>query len=130
MTLAGQIAVVTGASRGIGRAAAFSLAHAGAYIVVNYRGNQAAAEESLAAIVEAGGKGELSQFDIAVEDQVDEALKKVVDGHGKIDILVNNAGVTADNLLIRMKSADWDQVIGINLKGTVLCTKVVTRHMI
>jgi 3-oxoacyl-[acyl-carrier protein] reductase len=130
MTLAGQIAVVTGASRGIGRAAAFSLAHAGAYIVVNYRGNQAAAEESLAAIVEAGGKGELSQFDIAVEDQVDEALKKVVDGHGKIDILVNNAGVTADNLLLRMKSADWDQVIGINLKGTVLCTKVVTRHMI
>ncbi len=130
MSLAGQIAVVTGASRGIGRAAAFSLAHAGAYIVVNYRGNQAAAEESLAAIVEAGGKGELSQFDIAVEDQVDEALKKVVDGHGKIDILVNNAGVTADNLLIRMKSADWDQVIGINLKGTVLCTKVVTRHMI
>jgi 3-oxoacyl-[acyl-carrier protein] reductase len=130
MTLSGQIAVVTGASRGIGRAVAFSLAHAGAYIVVNYRGKQAAAEESLAAIVEAGGKGELSQFDIAVEDQVEEALKKVVDGHGKIDILVNNAGVTADNLLIRMKPADWDQVIGINLKGTVLCTKIATRHMI
>jgi 3-oxoacyl-[acyl-carrier protein] reductase len=130
MTLSGQIAVVTGASRGIGRAVAFSLAHTGAYIVVNYRGKQAAAEESLAAIVEAGGKGELSQFDIAVEDQVEEALKKVVDGHGKIDILVNNAGVTADNLLIRMKPADWDQVIGINLKGTVLCTKIATRHMI
>jgi 3-oxoacyl-[acyl-carrier protein] reductase len=130
MTLSGQIAVVTGASRGIGRAVAFSLAQTGAYVVVNYRGNQAAAEESLAAIVEAGGKGELSQFDIAVEDQVEEALKKVVDGHGKIDILVNNAGVTADNLLIRMKPADWDQVIGINLKGTVLCTKIATRHMI
>jgi 3-oxoacyl-[acyl-carrier protein] reductase len=130
MTLSGQIAVVTGASRGIGRAVAFSLAQTGAYVVVNYRGNQAAAEESLAAIVEAGGKGELSQFDIAVEDQVEEALKKVVDAHGKIDILVNNAGVTADNLLIRMKPTDWDQVIGINLKGTVLCTKVATRHMI
>ena len=130
MTLSGQIAVVTGASRGIGRAVAFSLAQAGAYVVVNYRGNQAAAEESLAAVVDAGGKGELAQFDIAIEDQVEEALKKVVDAHGKIDILVNNAGVTADNLLIRMKPTDWDQVIGINLKGTVLCTKAATRHMI
>ena len=130
MTLSGQIAVVTGASRGIGRAAALSLGQAGAYVIVNYRGNQAAAEQSLAAIVEAGGKGELSQFDIAAEDQVEAAMKKIVDGQGKIDILVNNAGVTADSLLIRMKPADWDQVIGTNLKGTVLCTKIVTRYMI
>jgi 3-oxoacyl-[acyl-carrier protein] reductase len=130
MTLSGQIAVVTGASRGIGRAAALSLAQAGAYVIVNYRGNQAAAEQSLAAIVEAGGKGELSQFDIVAEDQVEAAMKKIVDGQGKIDILVNNAGVTADSLLIRVKPADWDQVIGTNLKGTVLCTKIVTRYMI
>jgi 3-oxoacyl-[acyl-carrier protein] reductase len=130
MTLSGQIALVTGASRGIGRAAALSLGQAGAYVIVNYRGNQAAAEQSLAAIVEAGGKGELSQFDIAAEDQVEAAMKKIVDGQGKIDILVNNAGVTADSLLIRMKPADWDQVIGTNLKGTVLCTKIVTRYMI
>jgi 3-oxoacyl-[acyl-carrier protein] reductase len=130
MTLSGQIALVTGASRGIGRAVALALAQAGAYVVVNYRGNQAAAEESLAAIVDSGGKGELSQFDIAVEEQVEESLKKVVDAHGKLDILVNNAGVTADNLLIRMKPTDWDQVIGVNLKGTVLCTKIATRHMI
>jgi 3-oxoacyl-[acyl-carrier protein] reductase len=130
MTLSGQIAVVTGASRGIGRAAALSLGQAGAYVIVNYRGNRAAAEQSLAAIVEAGGKGELSQFDIAAEDQVEAAMKKIVDGQGKIDILVNNAGVTADSLLIRMKPADWDQVIGTNLKGTVLCTKIVTRYMI
>ena len=130
MTLSGQIAVVTGASRGIGRTAALSLAQAGAYVIVNYRGNQAAAEQSLAAVVEAGGKGELSQFDIAAEDQVEAAMKKIVDGQGKIDILVNNAGVTADSLLIRMKPADWDQVIGTNLKGTVLCTKIVTRYMI
>ena len=107
MTLSGQIALVTGASRGIGRAAALSLGQAGAYVIVNYRGNQAAAEQSLAAIVEAGGKGELSQFDIAAEDQVEAAMKKIVDGQGKIDILVNNAGVTADSLLIRMKPADW-----------------------
>lgn len=130
MTLSGQIALVTGASRGIGRAVALSLAQAGTHVVVNYRGNQAAAEESLAAIVDAGGKGELSQFDIAVEEQIEEAFKKVVDDHGKLDILVNNAGVTADNLLIRMKPTDWDQVIGVNLKGTVLCTKIATRHMI
>jgi 3-oxoacyl-[acyl-carrier protein] reductase len=130
MTLSGQIALVTGASRGIGRAAALSLGQAGAYVIVNYRGNQAAAEQSLAAIIEAGGKGELSQFDIAAEDQVEAAMKKIVDGQGKIDILVNNAGVTADSLLIRMKPADWDQVIGTNLKGTVLCTKIVTRYMI
>ena len=130
MTLSGQIALVTGASRGIGRAAALSLGQAGAYVIVNYRGNQAAAEQSLAAIVEAGGKGELSQFDIAAEDQVEAAMKKIVDGQGKIDILVNNAGVTVDSLLIRVKPADWDQVIGTNLKGTVLCTKIVTRYMI
>ena len=107
-----------------------SLGQAGAYVIVNYRGNQGAAEQSLAAIVEAGGKGELSQFDIAAEDQVEAAMKKIVDGQEKIDILVNNAGVTADSLLIRMKPADWDQVIGTNLKGTVLCTKIVTRYMI
>lgn len=130
MSLAGQVALVTGASRGIGRAAALSLARAGAHVAVNYRDNHAAAEESLAAIVAAGGKGELCRFDIAVEEQVEEALKKIVDGQGKIDIVVNNAGVTADNLLIRIKPADWDQVIGINLKGTVLCTKIATRYMI
>ena len=106
------------------------LGQAGAYVVVNYRGNQDAAEESLAAIVAEGGRGELCQFDIAAENQVDDAVKKIVDAHKKVDILVNNAGVTADNLLMRMKPADWDQVIGTNLKGTVLCTKIVSRYMI
>lgn len=130
MTLAGQVALVTGASRGIGRAAALSLANAGAYVIVNYRGNQPAAQESLASLVAAGGKGGLSQFDISVEEQVEEAFQRIVDEQGKLDILVNNAGVTADNLLIRMKPTDWDQVIGTNLKGTVLCTKAATRHMI
>ncbi len=122
--------MVTGASRGIGRAIGLALGQAGAYVVVNYRGNQEAAEESLAAIIAQGGRGELCQFDIAAEDQVDEAVKKIVDAHKKVDILVNNAGVTADNLLMRVKSADWDQVIGTNLKGTVLCTKIVSRYMV
>ena len=122
--------MVTGASRGIGRAIGLALAQAGAYVVLNYRGNQDAAAESLGAIIAQGGRGELCQFDVAAEDQVEAAVKKIVDGHHKIDILVNNAGVTSDNLLMRVKPADWDQVIGTNLKGTVLCTKVVSRSMI
>jgi 3-oxoacyl-[acyl-carrier protein] reductase len=130
MSLAGQVVLVTGASRGIGRAIALAFGQVGAYVIVNYRGNQIAAEESLAAITAEGGQGELVPFDIGAEDQVDGAVKKIIDAHKKIDILVNNAGVTADNLLMRTKPADWDQVIGTNLKGTVLCTKVVSRYMI
>jgi 3-oxoacyl-[acyl-carrier protein] reductase len=130
MALEGRVALVTGASRGIGRAIALALGQAGAYVVLNYRGNQNAAEESLDSITAQGGRGELCQFDIATENQVAEAVKKIIDGHQKIDILVNNAGVTSDNLLIRVKPADWDQVIGTNLKGTVLCTKIVSRQMI
>lgn len=130
MQLTDQIALVTGASRGIGRACARALSRAGAYVVINYRGNQAAAEESLGAIVEQGGRGESVAFDVAIESQIDEAVKNIVDRHKKIDIVVNNAGVTIDNLLMRTKPEDWDQVIGTNLKGTVLCTKVVSRHMI
>jgi len=130
MNLTGQVALVTGAGRGIGSAAGLALGQAGAYVIVNYLSNQAAAEESLAAILAQGGQGELCRFDIAAEGQVDEAIKKIIDGHKKVDILVNNAGVTSDNLLMRMKPADWDQVIGTNLKGTVLCTKIVSRYMI
>ena len=130
MGLEGQVALVTGASRGIGRAVALALGQTGARVVINYRGNQVAADETLAALLAQGGRGELCRFDISEEAEVEEAAKKIVDGHGKIDILVNNAGVTADNLLIRMKPADWDQVIGTNLKGTILCTKIVSRYMI
>lgn len=128
--LQGQIALVTGASRGIGRAIALALGQAGAHVVINYKGNQAAAEETLGLLRAAHGNGELSVFDIAEEAQVEAALKQVVDAHKRVDILVNNAGVTADGLLMRMKIADWDRVVGTNLKGTVLCTKVVSRQMI
>jgi 3-oxoacyl-[acyl-carrier protein] reductase len=128
--LHGQVALVTGASRGIGRAIALTLGAAGAHVVINYKGNQAAAEETLGAMQAAQGNGELSGFDIADEGQVEAAVKRIVDTHKTIDILVNNAGVTADSLLMRMKTADWDQVIGTNLKGTMLCTKVVSRQMI
>ena len=130
MTLADRVALVTGASRGIGRAIALSLAGAGAYVIVNYRDNRTAADATLAAIIEQGGRGELAHFDVADESQIEQAVKKIVDGHKKVDIVVNNAGVTADNLLMRISTADWDEVVGTNLKGTILCTKVVSRYMI
>jgi 3-oxoacyl-[acyl-carrier protein] reductase len=130
MKLNGQVALVTGASRGIGRAIALALSQAGAHVVINYRGNQQAAESTLDELSGKGGRGELCQFDVSIETQVDAAVKKIVDRQGKVDILVNNAGMTVDNLLIRVKSEDWDQVIGTNLRGTVLCTKSVCRVMI
>ena len=129
MKLNGQVALVTGASRGIGRAIALALGQAGAYVVINYRSNQDAARTTLNELQVLGGRGEVCQFDVAVETEIDAAVKKIVDGQGKIDILVNNAGVTSDTLLIRTKAQDWDQVIGTNLKGTVLCTKSVCRPM-
>jgi len=121
---------VTGGGRGIGRAIAHKLGQSGAFVVINYRGNREAAEGALKELLACGGNGELSPFDVADEQQVEEAVKKIVDRHNKIDILVNNAGMTADSLLLRMKLEDWDRVVGTNLKGTLLCTKAVSRLMI
>lgn len=122
--------MVTGGSRGIGRAIVLSLGRLGARVMINYRENRVAAETTLKQLLAEGGNGQLCPFDVALEGQVEEAVKKIVDQHKKIDILVNNAGVTSDNLLVRLKSEDWDQVIGVNLKGTVHCTKAVCRGMI
>jgi 3-oxoacyl-[acyl-carrier protein] reductase len=130
VSLAGQIALVTGGGRGIGSAVALALGRLGAHVIINYRSNREAAERSLNELILEGGRGEITQFDVANETQVEEAIKKIVDLHKKVDILVNNAGVTSDNLLIRVKSEDWDHVVGTNLKGTVLCTKAVSRCMI
>jgi 3-oxoacyl-[acyl-carrier protein] reductase len=102
----------------------------GAEVLINYRENKVAAEETLHGILAEGGAGQLCPFDVAHEDQVEEAVKKIVDQHKKIDILVNNAGVTFDNLLVRVSAEDWDHVIGTNLKGTFHCTKAVCRRMI
>ena len=102
----------------------------GVKVVINYRENQAAAEATLNQLLAGGGRGELCSFDVALESQVEEAVKKVVDQHKKIDILVNNAGVTSDNLLVRLKGEEWDRVIGVNLRGTVHCTKAICRRMI
>lgn len=122
--------MVTGGSRGIGRAVVLALGRLGAEVMINYRGNQAAAEATLQQLLAGGGTGQLCPFDVAQESQVEEAVKKIVDQHKKVDILVNNAGVTSDNLLIRLKAEDWDQVLGVNLRGTVHCTKAVARVMI
>jgi 3-oxoacyl-[acyl-carrier protein] reductase len=130
VSLEGQIGLVTGGSRGIGRAIVMALAQRGAHVVINYRGNQAAATDTLDDLLKRGGRGELSQFDVAKESEIEEGIKKIVDQHKKLDILVNNAGVTSDNLLIRVKPEDWDQVVGTNLKGTVFCTRAVSRVMI
>ena len=130
MSLEGQIGLVTGGSRGIGRAIVLALGRLGAHVIINYRSNQTAATEALHELVERGGHGEVGQFDVSNENEIEEAIKKIVDHHKKIDILVNNAGVTSDNLLIRMRSEDWDQVVGTNLRGTVLCTKSASRVMI
>jgi len=130
MSLEGQVGLVTGGSRGIGRAIVLALGHMGAHVIINYRDNHAAATETLHELVKRGGRGELGQFDISNEGRIEEAVKKIVDQHKKIDILVNNAGVTSDKLLIRMKSEDWDEVVGTNLKGTIFCTKAVSRVMI
>lgn len=121
---------MTGASRGIGRAVALALGRSGAEVIINYRGNQAAGEVTLQQLLAEGGRGQLCPFDVAQEGQVEEAVKKIVDQHKKVDILVNNAGATSDNLLVRLKSEDWDQVLGVNLRGTVHCTKAVCRIMI
>jgi 3-oxoacyl-[acyl-carrier protein] reductase len=130
MRLAGKIALVTGASRGIGRAIAVRFAAEGAFVVVNFAGNEAAAGETLAAIDLAGGKGVLSRFDVGDASQVDAAVKAIIAERGRIDILVNNAGVTRDNLLMRLTEDDFDSVVRTNLKGTFLVTKVVSRQML
>lgn len=129
MHLDGNVAIVTGASRGIGRAVALKLAEAGAKVVINYAGNHAAAQEVEALIKDKGGEALLVQADVSNAEAVEEVVKQTMDAFGRIDILVNNAGITRDGLLMRMKEEDWDAVINTNLKGVFLCTKSVARIM-
>ncbi len=129
MHLDGHVAIVTGASRGIGRAIAIALANVGAKVVINYAGNAAAAEEVRKTITDKGGDAITFQADIANAEAVDSLVKKTVEMYGKIDILVNNAGITRDTLLMRMKDEDWDAVINTNLKGVFYCTKAVSKIM-
>ncbi len=129
MMLEGKVALVTGASRGIGRAIALELAHQGAKVAVNYAGSEAKANEVVAEIVNMGGEAFAIQADVSNAEAVDRMVKEVLDRFERLDILVNNAGVTRDNLLMRMKEEEWDEVINTNLKGVFNCTKAVTRPM-
>ena len=132
MLLANKTALVTGASRGIGRATAIELAKAGAKVAVNYAGNRAAAEEVVALIEAAGGQAFMVQADVGDSAAVDAMVKSVVERFGSIDILVNNAGITRDGLMMRMTEQQWDMVINVNLKSAFnfihACTPIMMRQ--
>ncbi|MBC9783359.1 3-oxoacyl-[acyl-carrier-protein] reductase [Heliobacillus mobilis] len=125
-----RTALVTGASRGIGRAIALQLAADGFAVAVNYAGSEAKANEVVEEIISAGGKAFAIQGDVSRSDQVDEMVQKVLAEFGRIDVLVNNAGITRDNLLMRLKEEDWDAVLDTNLKGLFLCSKSAIKPMI
>ena len=127
--LDGQVALVTGASRGIGRAIAEGLARAGATVMINFVQNQGAAEEVLEQIQAEGGQAVLCRFDVGDGDAVTTAVQEILERQGKIDILVNNAGMSINTLLVRLKADEWTQVLNANLTGVFLCTKAVTRSM-
>ncbi len=125
-----KVALVTGASRGIGRAVALELARRGAKVAVNYHANANAAEQVVSEIIGGGGQAFAVQADVSDEAQVAAMVKAVTDTLGRIDILVNNAGITRDNLVMRMKAEDFDMVLTTNLRSAWLCAKAVTRSMV
>ena len=125
-----QVAIVTGASRGIGRAIARALAHSGASVVVNYASSSTAAEQVVAEITAAGGKAIALQADVSPGEQVESLLTAAIAKRNRVDILVNNAGITRDTLLLRMKPEDWQAVIDLNLTGVFLCTRAVSKVML
>ncbi|AIQ18069.1 3-oxoacyl-ACP reductase [Paenibacillus sp. FSL H7-0357] len=127
--LRGQTALVTGGSRGIGRSIALLLAEHGVKVAVNYSGSEAAAQETVARIAELGSEGIALKGNVGKSDEAENLVKEVLNTWGKIDILVNNAGITRDNLIMRMKEEEFDQVIETNLKGVFNCLKAVTRPM-
>lgn len=128
--LNGKVAVVTGASRGIGRAIAIRLASEGAVVVINYNGSRERAEEVKAEIEKAGGKAGIRQCNVSDYKACEEMFKDIVAEFGSVDILVNNAGITKDGLLMKMSEEDYDAVLDTNLKGTFNCIRFVARQMI
>ncbi len=128
--LTGKIAVVTGASRGIGKEIAIRLGRAGAYVIVNYNGSEEKAKLVVEAIKKEGGGGEAIQCDVSNFESASAFLDDVIKKQGRIDILINNAGITRDNLIMKMSEEDFDVVIKTNLKGAFNCAKAVSRQMI
>ena len=125
-----QVAIITGASRGIGRAIAIALAGQGANIVVNYASSSDAADALVNEITNSGGNAIALQADVSQADRVDSLIDTVMEKWGRIDILVNNAGITRDTLLLRMKPEEWQAVIDLNLTGVFLCTRAVSKIML
>lgn len=125
-----KIALVTGASRGIGRAIAISLAKEGAMVIVNYNGNKELAQEVCDLIVKEGGRAEIYCCDVSDDKQSDEMIQSIIKTYGRLDILVNNAGITKDGLIMKMSEEDFDKVIAINLKGSFHCCKYAAKQML
>jgi 3-oxoacyl-(acyl-carrier-protein) reductase len=128
LDFSGKIAMVTGASRGIGRAVAMRLAAGGALVIAAARGDHAS--DTVAAITAAGGRAELGTLDVTDPPSVDALISRVLGAHGRLDILVNNAGITRDQLLLRMKRDDWDAVIASNLTSAFTCVQAVIKPMV
>lgn len=124
-----KVAIVTGASRGIGRAISLRLASLGARVMVNYRADAEGAREVVTAVVAAGGQAEAVQGNVSLQADAEALVKRTLEAHGRVDILVNNAGTTRDTLLLRMSAEDWDTVVDTNLKGAFHCTKACLRPM-
>jgi 3-oxoacyl-[acyl-carrier protein] reductase len=130
MRLRDKVAIVTGASRGIGRATALALAAEGARVVVNFNARADAAEQVVEEIVAAGGQASARQADVGDFAQAEALVKSTIQSHGDLHILVNNAGITRDGLILTMSEADWDDVLRTNLKSTFACSKAAVRHML
>ncbi|MFA4915676.1 MAG: 3-oxoacyl-[acyl-carrier-protein] reductase [Syntrophales bacterium] len=129
MSLSGKTALITGGSRGIGRASAVKLAGEGAFVYINYLQNESAALDTLLAIRKKGGEGKIIPFDVSNFEATRASVRDMVKEKGGIDILVNNAGISLDGLMVRMKEEDWDCLINTNLKGVFNCCQAVTRYM-
>lgn len=129
LTLEGKVAIVSGASRGIGRAVALELAEKGASVVVNYLNSAEAAEEVVGSIIKSGSKAIAMKADVSIYDQAQDLVKFAIETFGKLDILVNNAGITRDKLIMLMTEEDWDNVQSTNLKSTFNCSKAAVKHM-
>jgi 3-oxoacyl-[acyl-carrier protein] reductase len=125
-----KAALITGGTRGIGRAIGLTFARAGYYVLANYKGNEQAAQETVAAITSAGGKGEAVQFDVTDSDQTSAAITQLAERFDNIDALINNAGITADGLFMLMPGRDWDAVLDTTLKGFFNVTKPVLKQMV
>ena len=129
MSLEGKNALVTGGSRGIGRAVCLRLADMGAHVIINYVSNPDAAKATEKLIIDAGGTAEILPFNVSIATEVQSTIKQLIKDKGSLDILVNNAGITRDGLMARMKEDDWDAVLDTNLKGSFICSKAAVRSM-